>query len=104
VARGQFVPVPRLDNGPCADAAHDANGALAQEVGHFTRLIGTGGEDARRRHGATAVLPQQGVLTPAQQRTIVKLVKRLGPFLGLCYFVAYLDRVNVGFAALTMSR
>ena len=42
---------------------------------------------------------KQGVFTPAQQRTIVKLVKRLGPFLNLCYFVAYLDRVNVGFAA-----
>src|ERR1035438_8186807 len=59
---------------------------------------------SRRRHGATAVLPQQGVLTPAQQRTIVKLVKRLEPFLGLCYFVAYLDRVNLGFAALTMNK
>ncbi len=29
---------------------------------------------------------------------------RLVPFLVLCYFVAYLDRVNVGFAALTMSK
>ena len=29
---------------------------------------------------------------------------RLLPFLVLCYFVAYLDRVNVGFAKLTMSR
>jgi len=26
------------------------------------------------------------------------------PFLIVCYFVAYLDRVNVGFAALTMNR
>ena len=59
---------------------------------------------SRRRQGATAALPQQGVLKPAQQRTIVKLVKRLVPFLGLCYFVAYLDRVNLGFAALTMNK
>ncbi len=29
---------------------------------------------------------------------------RLVPFLVLCYFVAYLDRVNVGFANLTMSK
>ena len=29
---------------------------------------------------------------------------RLVPFLVLCYFVAYLDRVNVGFAKLTMSK
>jgi ACS family tartrate transporter-like MFS transporter len=32
-----------------------------------------------------------------------KVVRRLIPFLMLCYFVAYLDRVNVGFAALTMN-
>src|SRR5437773_2240422 len=32
-----------------------------------------------------------------------KIVRRLIPFLMLCYFAAYLDRVNVGFAALTMN-
>ena len=37
-------------------------------------------------------------------RTIGKVSKRLVPFLILCYFVAYLDRVNVGFAALTMNK
>ena len=31
------------------------------------------------------------------------IVRRLIPFLMLCYFVAYLDRVNVGFAALEMN-
>jgi ACS family tartrate transporter-like MFS transporter len=36
-------------------------------------------------------------------RTIAKVSKRLVPFLIVCYFVAYLDRVNVGFAALTMN-
>jgi len=30
-----------------------------------------------------------------------KIARRLIPFLMLCYFVAYLDRVNFGFAALT---
>src|ERR1700680_4311115 len=30
--------------------------------------------------------------------------RRLIPFLILCYFVAYLDRVNAGFAALTMNK
>jgi MFS transporter, ACS family, tartrate transporter len=35
--------------------------------------------------------------------TLVKVTKRLVPFLIICYFVAYLDRVNVGFAALTMN-
>ncbi|NEU14342.1 MFS transporter [Methylobacterium sp. BTF04] len=33
-----------------------------------------------------------------------KVLWRLLPFLMLCYFVAFLDRVNVGFAALTMNR
>ena len=37
-------------------------------------------------------------------RTIAKVSRRLVPFLIICYFVAYLDRVNVGFAALNMNR
>ncbi len=37
-----------------------------------------------------------------EQRTMTKVTARLVPFLMLCYFVAYLDRVNVGFAGLTM--
>jgi ACS family tartrate transporter-like MFS transporter len=35
--------------------------------------------------------------------TIGKVMKRLIPFLCFCYFIAYLDRVNVGFAALQMN-
>ncbi|WP_024511348.1 MFS transporter [Bradyrhizobium sp. ARR65] len=35
---------------------------------------------------------------------LAKVTKRLVPFLIVCYFVAYLDRVNVGFAALTMNQ
>ncbi|MEO7272902.1 MAG: MFS transporter [Vicinamibacterales bacterium] len=42
-------------------------------------------------------------MTSLEQRTIAKVTSRLVPFLILCYFVAYLDRVNVGFAALTMN-
>jgi ACS family tartrate transporter-like MFS transporter len=37
-------------------------------------------------------------------RTIAKVTKRLVPFLIVCYFIAYLDRVNVGFAALEMNQ
>jgi MFS transporter, ACS family, tartrate transporter len=33
-----------------------------------------------------------------------KIARRIIPFLILCYFVAYLDRVNAGFAALTMNK
>jgi len=39
-----------------------------------------------------------------ETRTIAKVSMRLVPFLIVCYFVAYLDRVNVGFAALTMNK
>jgi ACS family tartrate transporter-like MFS transporter len=44
--------------------------------------------------------------TPAdrtiEQRTMRKVYWRILPFTGLLYFICYLDRVNVGFAALTM--
>src|SRR3954469_18667337 len=36
--------------------------------------------------------------------TMRKVGLRLIPFLILCYFIAYVDRVNVGFAALTMNK
>jgi len=38
-----------------------------------------------------------------EKTTIRKVIWRLLPFLFVCYFVAYLDRVNVGFAALQMN-
>jgi ACS family tartrate transporter-like MFS transporter len=38
------------------------------------------------------------------ERASAKAAWRLIPFLILCYFVAYLDRVNAGFAALTMNK
>src|SRR6195952_1533854 len=39
-----------------------------------------------------------------EKRVIGKVMWRLIPFLILCYFVAYLDRVNVGFAKLHMNQ
>jgi MFS transporter, ACS family, tartrate transporter len=39
-----------------------------------------------------------------EKRAIGKIMRRLIPFLILCYFVAYLDRVNVGFAKLQMNQ
>ena len=41
--------------------------------------------------------------TDVEARTIKRVTWRLMPFLMLCYFIAYLDRVNVGFAALRMN-
>ncbi len=44
------------------------------------------------------------MLQNVESRTIAKITKRLVPFLVLCYFSTYLDRVNVGFAALTTNQ
>jgi ACS family tartrate transporter-like MFS transporter len=41
--------------------------------------------------------------TATEARVMRAIFRRLVPFLMLCYFVAYVDRVNVGFAALTMN-
>ena len=43
------------------------------------------------------------MMSELEIRTIRKVMWRLLPFLMLCYFVAFLDRVNVGFAHLQMS-
>ena len=44
------------------------------------------------------------VLTPIAESALRKVRWRLIPFLFLLYIVAYLDRVNVGFAAIDMNR
>lgn len=39
-----------------------------------------------------------------ETRTIRRISWRIVPFIMICYFFAYLDRVNIGFAALTMNK
>src|SRR5512136_1492756 len=39
-----------------------------------------------------------------EKQVVSKVFRRLMPFLGLLYIVAFLDRVNVGFAALSMNK
>ena len=41
--------------------------------------------------------------SPIEQRVMRKLTRRIIPFAMLLYFIAYLDRVNIGFAALSMN-
>jgi len=41
---------------------------------------------------------------PIGARTIRKMQIRILPFIFLLYVVAYLDRINIGFAALTMNK
>ncbi|HJZ74319.1 MAG TPA: MFS transporter [Vicinamibacterales bacterium] len=55
------------------------------------------GPDARRTS------PMVTTATPIGHRTMARVRRRLIPFLATMYFVAYLDRVNVGFAALQMN-
>ena len=42
--------------------------------------------------------------TPLERETIARVTRRMIPLLFLCYYAAYLDRVNVGFAALHMNQ
>jgi ACS family tartrate transporter-like MFS transporter len=43
-------------------------------------------------------------ITDLERQTMARVARRLLPMLIVCYFVAYLDRVNVGFASLTMNK
>ncbi|HEX3758435.1 MAG TPA: MFS transporter [Kofleriaceae bacterium] len=42
-------------------------------------------------------------MTPATDAVFVRVRRHVLPLLTLCYFVAFIDRVNVGFAALSMN-
>ncbi|MGO7164062.1 MFS transporter, partial [Rhizobium johnstonii] len=39
-----------------------------------------------------------------ETRVLRKITFRIVPFIMLLYFIAFLDRVNIGFAALTMNQ
>src|ERR1700716_1418579 len=57
-----------------------------------------------RSASRTEVPVRRRSMNAVEIRTIAKVAKRLVPFLIVCYFIAYLDRGNVGFAALTMNQ
>jgi MFS transporter, ACS family, tartrate transporter len=42
--------------------------------------------------------------TPIERQTMRKVYWRILPFTFILYLVCYLDRVNIGFAALTMNK
>ena len=52
---------------------------------------------------AAARKPQAARETLDADRVVAKVARRLVPFLVTAFIVAYLDRVNIGFAALTMN-
>jgi len=51
---------------------------------------------------AAATLPDADY--QASERTLAKAFRRILPFIFACYVISYLDRTNVGFAALTMNK
>jgi ACS family tartrate transporter-like MFS transporter len=56
---------------------------------------------------ACRLIPDVNGAIPAldvEARTLKKVGRRLIPFMGLLYFAAFIDRVNVGFAAAQMNR
>jgi ACS family tartrate transporter-like MFS transporter len=59
-----------------------------------------------RRHFSTAALIDAGSLVTAgfEKRILDKVTWRLVPLLTACFFIAYLDRVNIAFANATMSK
>ena len=52
----------------------------------------------------TAVNRSASAIEPIEKETMRRVARRLIPLLMVSYFAAYLDRVNVGFAALTMNK
>jgi sugar phosphate permease len=53
-------------------------------------------------NGPSQLTPSNG--QALEQATMRSVTMRLMPFIMVCYFVAYLDRTNVGFAALQMNK
>ena len=52
---------------------------------------------------SATILSARGAKSDIEASTIRAISWRLIPFLVLAYFFSYLDRVNLGFAALTMN-
>ncbi|WP_428487585.1 MFS transporter [Rhodopila sp.] len=57
--------------------------------------------DSALAHASPAAPP---FIDKIERETMRRVARRLIPLLMVCYFAAYLDRVNVGFAALTMNK
>jgi len=56
-------------------------------------------------HAEVVVGSETAILAvPIDTRTIQKLRLRILPYLFLLYVICYLDRINIGFAALTMNK
>ena len=106
-----FAAKPALVQG-----GQDKRNKRARTEGHGTtgKQITSGDADAqdRSRRFATArryervnMVNSAGIaLGPMEAKTIRKLRIRLLPFLFVLFVIAFIDRINLGFAALTMNR
>ena len=50
-----------------------------------------------------AQIPAEKSVSELEAATMKRVTLRIIPFLMICYFIAFVDRVNVGFAALKMN-
>jgi MFS transporter, ACS family, tartrate transporter len=60
--------------------------------------------DIAQTQGAKAMDATTSMNAPIEQRTMRKVYLRVLPFVFACYFLCYLDRINISFAALTMNK
>ena len=60
------------------------------------------GEDAEHCRIVAEMPSNPGNADALEARTIRRVTLRIVPFLMVCYFISFLDRVNLGFAALQM--
>jgi ACS family tartrate transporter-like MFS transporter len=51
-----------------------------------------------------SAIREEAVESALERKTMRQIYLRLLPFCFILYFICYLDRVNIGFAALTMNR
>src|SRR6201996_5711381 len=71
--------------------------AALRRTGSYLRMTSSGQERQNSQRECNA-------MDDVEKRVIGKVMRRLIPFLIMCYFVAYLDRVNVSFAKLHMDQ
>src|SRR5262249_20569492 len=90
-------------------ALHDSNvrrevAALSKKKHPFAGVLRPGKTAALPNHHGGAAMPTSTVIGKLESETIRRISWRLLPFLIGAYLVNYIDRVNVGFAALQMNK
>ncbi|SAL82440.1 major facilitator transporter [Caballeronia terrestris] len=68
------------------------------------QALQTLGDQPSDKSSDTRTLAAQAAEYAASERALAKVFRRILPFIFICYVISYLDRTNVGFAALTMNR